>query len=271
MLILTKQMLNMIIASYLLAGIFAGLTAGLFGVGGGLVVVPILVFVFESQGFPPAVLTHMAVATSLATIVFTSLSSVYNHHKRGAVLWKLFKPMSLGIALGAILGVMTVVQLDGWLLKKMFGMFAVTVALRMFFKSSDTLGLALPGTPVLVCVGGFIAWFSAIFGIGGGTLSVPYLSRFRIEMKEVVGTAAACGLPIAVFATMSNMFMGQSIAERPEWSLGLIYLPALLGVSVCSVYFARVGARLAHHLSPKLLKNLFSGFLLLVGVRFLLT
>ncbi|KZY84405.1 hypothetical protein A3741_29815, partial [Oleiphilus sp. HI0069] len=185
----------MFIVSYLLAGIFAGLTAGLFGVGGGLVVVPILVFVFESQGFPAEVLTHMAIATSLATIVFTSMSSVYNHHKRGAVLWSVFRPMSAGIALGAVLGVLTLVQLDGWMLKKLFGLFAVIVALRMFIKSASLQSLAIPGNIALSIMGVVIAWFSSIFGIGGGTLSVPYLSRYRIEMKEVVGTAAACGLP----------------------------------------------------------------------------
>ncbi len=261
----------MIIASYLLAGIFAGLTAGLFGVGGGLVVVPILVFVFERQGFSTDVLTHMAIATSLATIVFTSLSSVYNHQQRGAVLWPVFRPMSAGIALGAVLGVLTVVQLDGGLLKKLFGIFAVIVALRMFIKSRNPQSLALPGKPVLSLVGVVIAWFSAIFGIGGGTLSVPYLSRYRIEMKEVVGTAAACGLPIALFATIGNMLMGSDFQARPEWSLGLIYLPALLGISLCSVYFARVGAQLAHRLPPMLLKRLFAGFLLLVGLRFLVT
>ncbi|KZY49968.1 MULTISPECIES: sulfite exporter TauE/SafE family protein [unclassified Oleiphilus] len=261
----------MFIVSYLLAGIFAGLTAGLFGVGGGLVVVPILVFVFESQGFPAEVLTHMAIATSLATIVFTSMSSVYNHHKRGAVLWSVFRPMSAGIALGAVLGVLTLVQLDGWMLKKLFGLFAVIVALRMFIKSASLQSLAIPGNIALSIMGVVIAWFSSIFGIGGGTLSVPYLSRYRIEMKEVVGTAAACGLPIALFATLSNVMMGSDLQGRPEWSLGLIYLPALLGISICSVYFARVGTQLAHRLSPLLLKRLFAGFLLLIGVRFLVT
>jgi uncharacterized membrane protein YfcA len=261
----------MIVASYLLAGIFAGLTAGLFGVGGGLVVVPILVFVFESQGFQPEVLTHMAIATSLATIVFTSLSSVYNHHKRGAVLWSIFRPMSVGIAVGATLGVMTLVQLDGWLLKKLFGVFAVIVAARMFIKSSSANSLAVPAQWVLSLVGVVIAWFSALFGIGGGTLSVPFLSRYRIEMKEVVGTAAACGLPIALFATFSNVFVGGDFHGRPEWSVGLIYLPALIGISLCSVYFAKVGAQLAHRLPPLLLKKLFAGFLLLVGIRFLIS
>ena len=260
----------MVLVSYLLAGIFAGLTAGLFGVGGGLVVVPVLVFAFELQGFDDQVLTHMAIATSLATIVFTSMSSVFNHHRRGAVLWQVFKPMSVGIAVGAVLGVLTVVQIDGWLLRKMFGVFAVIVALRMLLKSSSLHSLELPVSSKLATAGTFIAWFSSIFGIGGGTLSVPYLSRYKIEMKQVVGTAAACGLPIALFASLSNVFVGQTISNRPEWSVGLIYLPALFGISIASVYFAKVGAQLAHRLAPDKLRLAFASFLLLVGIRFLI-
>ena len=137
----------MIIASYLIAGVFAGLTAGLFGVGGGLVVVPILVFAFELQGFSPDVLTHMAIGTSLATIVFTSSSSVVSHHKKGAVLWSVFKPMSLGIAIGAVLGVFTVVQLDGDLLKTLFGFFAVAVSLKMLLKQTSHVGKVLSAFP----------------------------------------------------------------------------------------------------------------------------
>jgi len=261
----------MIIASYLFAGVFAGLTAGLFGVGGGLVVVPILVFAFEVQGFSPDVLTHMAIGTSLATIVFTSSSSVLSHHKKGAVLWALFKPMSMGIALGAVLGVFTVVQLDGLLLKKMFGIFAVIVSIKMLLKQSALVGKELSSAPGFALAGVVIAWVSSLFGIGGGTLSVPFLSRYNIEMRQVVGTSAACGLPIALFATISNMLIGQNFDARPDWSVGFVYLPALLGISLTSMYFAKVGAHFAHRLSSHILKRLFSIFLMLVGIRFLLT
>lgn len=260
----------MVLITYLIAGTFAGLTAGLFGVGGGLVVVPILVFVFEMQGFDPLVLTHMAIATSLATIVFTSISSVLSHHQRGSVRWDVFKPTSIGIALGAVLGALTLVQIDGWLLRKMFGVFAVLVAAKMIWHSSRVSELALPNSRVLVFAGVFIAWFSSLFGIGGGTLSVPFFSRYQIEMKQIVGTAAACGLPIALFASLSNVLVGQQLEGRPEWSAGLIYLPALLGISVASVYFAKVGAQLAHRVPPDKLKLMFASFLLLVGIRFLL-
>tara|TARA_R110001592_G_scaffold140266_4_gene361027 strand:- start:2034 stop:2816 length:783 start_codon:yes stop_codon:yes gene_type:complete len=260
----------MIIASYLIAGIFAGITAGLFGVGGGLVVVPILIFIFQWQGVSPEVLTHLAIGTSLATIVFTSSSSIIKHNQKGSVLWSIFKPMSIGIMLGAVLGVFTVVQLEGDLLKKMFGIFAILVSIKMMFKLNLETRKPLPEKSVFVVAGIIVAWVSSIFGIGGGTLTVPFLSRFRIQMKQVVGTSAACGLPIAVFASVSNIVIGSGVPDRPEWSLGFVYLPALLGIALSSIYFARVGANLAHYLPGPLLSKLFSGFLMLVGIKFLI-
>ncbi len=260
----------MIIASYLIAGVFAGITAGLFGVGGGLVVVPILIFIFQWQGVSPEVLTHLAIGTSLATIVFTSASSVIKHNQKGSVLWAIFKPMSIGIMLGAVLGVFTVVQLEGELLKKLFGVFAIIVSIKMMFKVKVEKRKPLPEKPIFILAGVVVAWVSSIFGIGGGTLTVPYLSRFQIQMKQVVGTSAACGLPIAVFASLSNIAIGSGIPDRPEWSLGFIYLPALLGIAFTSIYFARVGANLAHYLPGPLLRKLFSAFLMLVGIKFLI-
>tara|TARA_R110002167_G_scaffold236325_12_gene441535 strand:+ start:2447 stop:3229 length:783 start_codon:yes stop_codon:yes gene_type:complete len=260
----------MIIVAYLIAGFFAGITAGLFGVGGGLVVVPILVFVFHWQGVSPEVLTHLAIGTSLATIVFTSSSSVIKHNQKNSVLWSIFKPMSIGIVLGAVLGVFTVVQLDGEFLKKMFGIFAILVSIKMLFKLQVEARKPIPSKPVFIAAGVVVAWVSSIFGIGGGTLTVPFLSRFQIQMKQVVGTSAACGLPIAFFASLSNIVIGSGVPDRPEWSLGFIYLPALLGIAVTSIYFARVGANLAHHLPGPLLTKLFAGFLMLVGIKFLI-
>ena len=260
----------MIIATYLIAGVFAGLIAGLFGVGGGLVVVPILVLAFQWQGFSPDILTHLAVGTSLATIVFTSASSFFSHHRKGAVRWSILKPMSLGIMLGAVLGVATVVQLDGELLKKLFGVFAVLVALKMMLKVEFDSKKALPGNRVFVFAGIVVAWVSSLFGIGGGTLTVPFLSRYRIQMREIVGTSAACGFPIAIFASLSNVYMGANVPGLPEWSAGFVYLPALAGIVLTSVFFAKVGANLAHYLPGTLLNRLFAVFLMLVGIKFLI-
>jgi uncharacterized membrane protein YfcA len=260
----------MIIATYLIAGIFAGLIAGLFGVGGGLIVVPILVVVFQWQGFSPDILTHLAIGTSLATIMFTSVSSFLSHHRKGAVRWTVFKPMSVGIIIGAVLGVATVVQLDGELLKKLFGVFAILIALKMLLKVEITSKRALPGRGIFALAGVIVAWVSSIFGIGGGTLTVPFLSRYRMEMKEVVGTSAACGFPIAVFASISNVAMGAGVQNLPAWSLGYVYLPALAGIVLTSVVFAKLGANLAHYLPGIWLSRMFSAFLMLVGIKFLI-
>jgi len=259
----------MVLAIYIVAGIFAGLTAGLFGVGGGIIVVPVLVFAFEAQGFSADVLTHLAIGTSLATIVFTSISSIWSHHKRGAVLWEICRPMSLGLAVGAILGVWTVSQLDGILLKKLFGFFVLFVAFKMMSKKGESGDRPIAAWPEFSLVGVFVAWVSSIFGIGGGTLTVPFLSRFQIEMKYVVGTAAACGFPIALLGSISNMYIGQSVQGLPEMTIGYVYLPALLGISMTSVLFAKLGASYAHRLPSMLLRKLFACSLFIVGVRFL--
>ncbi len=260
----------MFLAVYLLAGACAGLVAGLFGVGGGIVVVPVLVVVFESQGFNSDILTHMAIGTSLATIVFTSFSSVLNHHRLGSVDWQIFKPMSAGIVLGAVIGVVTVLQLDGELVKKLIGGFAIFVAFKMFLQSARVPTKDVPrGYAVMAPVGVFVGWVSSIFGIGGGTLTVPFLSRYNLEMKKVVGTAAACGLPIAIAGALTNVALGIGLPNRPEWSLGYVYIPALLGIALASTYFAKVGAKLAHRLPADILKKLFSVTLFAVGLKFL--
>jgi len=261
----------MIIASYLITGIVAGLIAGLLGVGGGIIVVPVLIICFEAQGFSAETLTHMAIGTSLATIVFTSISSIINHHRMGSVLWATFKPMGLGICFGSVMGVLTVLQLDGDVLKKLIGVFAIVIALRMWIKKSAEGRRKLPEDTVLAGAGVFVGWVSSMFGIGGGTLTVPFLNRYQIEMRQVVGTAAACGLPIALVGAMTNGVVGMSVDNRPDWSFGFIYLPALFGIVITSVYFAKIGARLANRLPSAVLRNTFAVLLLFVGIRFLVT
>jgi len=256
---------------YLALGAAAGVTAGLFGIGGGLLIVPVLVFSFGVQGISPEILTHMAVATSLATIVVTSVSSILAHHKRGAVRWDLFRPLSLGIMLGAFLGVKTAGQLPGDVLQMLIGSFALLVAAQMAFgaKPSNSPGAA-PKAGGLAAAGGVIGWASALFGIGGGTLTVPYLSWRHIGMQQAVATSAACGLPIALMGAFSNVFEGWGHAALVDWSLGYVYLPAFAGIVLTSPFFARLGARWAHSLPAPVLRRIFAAFLALVGLRFLL-
>lgn len=255
---------------YLLLGGFAGVLAGLFGVGGGLIIVPVLVYSFTAQGFAPEVLTHLAVGTSLATIVFTSINSVLAHHRKGAVLWHIFIWMTVGILVGAVLGSLTAAAIQGPMLQKIIGTFAIVMAIQMALDYKPKASRDVPGKPGLGIAGVVIGWASAIFGIGGGSLTVPFLAWRSVPMPQAVATSAACGLPIAISGALSFMFVGWQAPALPEWSLGYVYLPALVGIAATSMFFARVGANLAHRLPPRVLKRLFALQLFGVGLSFLL-
>lgn len=258
-----------VIALYLALGAFAGTLAGLFGIGGGLVIVPVLIFSFGIQGVSGEIAAHLAVGTSLATIVFTSISSIRSHHKREAVRWDIFRSMAVGIVIGAALGAVTASMLTGASLELIIGIFVILVALKMLLDVSPKPGRDVPGKAGLGAAGGGIGWASAIFGIGGGTLTVPFLSWCNLRMQIAVGTSAACGLPIALAGALANIGTGWNHAALPELSIGFIYLPAFVGIVLTSVPFARVGANLAHRLDAGLLKKIFAVFLILVGIRFL--
>ncbi|MCY1277294.1 Sulfite exporter TauE/SafE [compost metagenome] len=255
---------------YLVLGACAGVLAGLFGVGGGMIIVPVLVFSFTAQGFDPGILTHLAVGTSLATIIFTSINSVREHHRRGAVRWPIFAWMAVGILLGAGLGSLTAAAIQGPMLQRIIGVFAILVALQMGLDLKPRASREVPGKPGLTLAGAVIGWASAIFGIGGGSLTVPFLTWRSVPIQQAVATSAACGLPIAAASALSFMVLGWNETHLPPWSLGFVYLPALVGIAVTSMFFARFGARLAHRLSPRLLKRLFALLLLAVGLNFLI-
>lgn len=256
---------------YLALGAFAGTLAGLFGIGGGLIIVPVLIFSFGLQGISTEIAAHMAVGTSLATIVFTSLSSIRSHHLHAAVRWDIFKPMTAGIVVGALVGAWTASLLSGPALELIIGIFVILVGVKMILEVNPKPGRVVPGSTGLGAAGAGIGWASAIFGIGGGTLTVPYLSWCNVRMQQAVGTSAACGLPIALAGAVGNIWTGWESPELPDLSFGFIYLPALLGIILTSVLFARVGANLAHRLNARLLKRIFAIMLILVGIRFLLS
>lgn len=254
---------------YLVLGAAAGVLAGLFGVGGGIIIVPVLVFSFTAQGVDPHVLTHLAVGTSLATIVFTSINSVLEHNRKGAVLWPIFAWMTVGILLGAGLGSLTAAAIKGPMLQKIIGVFAIVIAIQMGLELKPKASRGVPGKLGLTAAGGVIGWASAIFGIGGGTLTVPFLTWRSVAMQQAVATSSACGLPIASVSALSFMVIGWHQPGLPQWSLGFVYLPAMAGIAITSMFFARFGARLAHKLPPRQLKRLFALLLLCVGGSFL--
>ncbi|PID42978.1 MAG: hypothetical protein CSB48_07770 [Proteobacteria bacterium] len=256
--------------AYLGLGAFAGTLAGLFGIGGGLVIVPALVFGFQFQGVDQQVLTHLAVGTSLTTIIITSMSSVRTHHQKGAVNWAIFKPLAVGIVLGACLGANTASNIKGPVLQTIIGVFAIVIAIQMLLALAPKPTRSLPNDGTLFATGGVFGWASAIFGIGGGSLIVPYLSWCNVKMQEAVGTSSACGFPIAVSGAVTYIYLGWNNPLLPDYSTGFVYWPAFVGITLTSVLFARLGAKLAHSLSSVMLKRIFGVLLLCVGTRFLL-
>ncbi len=258
------------LAAYLLLGALAGVSAGLLGIGGGLIIVPALLAIWQQGGLDSPWLVQMAIATSLASIVFTSVSSVYAHHRRGAVLWPQVARLAPGILLGAGLGAWSAAGLPGAWLKAAFGVFELLVAAQMAFRLRPRPQRGLPGGLGMGAVGVLIGWLSALLGIGGGTLTVPFLSWCNVTMQKAVATSAACGLPIAVAGSLAYVFAGWGAQGLPAGALGFVQLPALLGVVAASVLFAPLGAWLAHRLSAPALKRVFALFLALLGLWMLL-
>ena len=253
---------------YLLLGALAGVLAGLLGVGGGLIIVPVLAWVFAHQGFNPDVIMHMAIATSLATIALTSLSSMRAHHKKDAVRWRVFAQLSPGIVLGALAGAAIAEQTPGRALAVFFGLFELGVAAQLIMDRRPAPGRRLAGRVVQFVAGIGIGLISAIVGIGGGTLTVPWLIWNRLTVQEAVATSSACGFPIALAGVSGFLLAGANTGIA--YSSSYIYWPAFVVVSIASIMFAPLGASLAHRISGSKLKRGFALFLLIIGVLMLL-
>jgi len=256
--------------AYLLLGVIAGVLAGMLGVGGGLVIVPVLALLFAKQGFNDAIVMHLAIGTSLATIIVTSISSLRAHHKRGAVEWAVVGQLAPGIIVGAWLGAVIAHLMPTIALRTVFGVFELVVALQMVLQLSASAHCSLPGPWRTAAAGTVIGAISAIVGIGGGTMTVPFLTWCNVEMRRAVATSAAVGLPIALSGAIAYLVNGWHQASLPLWSSGYLYWPALFGITLTSVLFAPLGARLAHTLPIHLLKRIFALLLLALGIRMLL-
>jgi hypothetical protein len=254
---------------FVATGAAAGLLAGLFGVGGGLIMVPALAFVLPWQGVGPAVVMQVAIGTSLAVISATSVSSMLAHHRRDGVLWPVFRRFAPGLAAGALAGAFVAHALPGTVLQRIVGVGAILVAIQMFLDRQPTSRHGVPGPAGLFGAGGTIGLLSALIGIGGGSLTVPFLTWCGVQIRQAVGTAAACGVPIAWAGAAGFMLAGAAVAGRPSFSVGYVALPAFAGIAVASVLTAPLGARLAHHLPPKQLKRAFAALLLVIGALLL--
>lgn len=247
---------------YLLTGAFAGFAAGLLGVGGGLIIVPVLFFIFSSQGYEQQYLMHMALTTSLASIVITSISSTLAHNKKKAVLWPLVFILSPGIIIGSWLGGMFASELDSSILGKVFAIFELFVAINLILnKQSSQLDRGINNVVTSVG-GGVIGFISTIVGIGGGTMTVPFLHWFNISIRNAVATSAACGFPIALIGTLSYLHASWEQSVGSSISVGYLQVYALLMIACSSFIFAPLGARLAHTISEKALRLCFAFILL---------
>jgi uncharacterized membrane protein YfcA len=255
---------------YLLMGGVAGVLAGLLGIGGGLVVVPMLVFVFPGQGVDGSIQMQMALGTSMATIMFTAISSLKAHHARGAVRWDVVRRIAPGIVLGTFLGAMLVSRMPTSWLKGIFVIFLYYVSLQMLLNKKPKPNRTLPGPAGMFGVGCGIGGMSSLVGIGGGTLSVPFMTWCNLPFHTVIGTSAAIGLPIAVAGTAGYITGGWGHGLLPPLSLGFVYLPAFLGIVAASVLTAPLGAKLAHSLPVDRLKRVFAFLLMIVATRMLM-
>ncbi len=257
--------------SYIGLGVIAGFVAGLLGVGGGLIIVPVLIFIFQSNNFSAEVIVHMAIGTSLATIIFTSFSSVYAHHFRHkAVNWDIVKQLTPGIIVGALSGAMIADFISAKILQQFFGFFELFVALQMAINIKVHAARTLPGRIGILAAGSGIGMISSIVGIGGGTLTVPFLTWCNVKIQHAVAVSSACGLPVAVAGCIGFIITGWNETSLPEYTFGYIYWPAFLSIVISSVLVAPLGAWLAHQLSAAKLKRFFSLALFILGIKMLL-
>ncbi len=265
---------------YLGLGAVSGVAAGLLGIGGGLIIVPALFALWAEQGLDNPALMQLALGTSMAVIVPTSLSSIRAHYRRGAVNWVVLRRIWPGIVGGAVLGVILASQLDSAQLKQVFSVFVLLVAARMAIGGNPDTYRGLPGGVGMSGAGLGIGGVSALMGIGGGTLTVPFLRWCGVAMREAVGTAAAVGLPIALASVVAYIVAGEStlnglaLQAMPGFdglTFGYVHGPAFAAIGLAAVVTAPLGAWLAHYLPPQRLQKVFALVLAVIGVRLLVS
>ena len=256
--------------AYIGLGLFTGFSAGMLGIGGGLVMVPALTMMFTAQtGFPSGEALHMALGTSMAAIVLTSVSSLRAHHAHGAVRWDVVRMITPGILVGTFGATFIAARVDTVPLAIFFAAFMAYVSVQMLLNIKPKPSRELPGLAGMTAVGLGIGGVSALVAIGGGSLSVPFMTWCNLKVQNAIGTSAAIGLPIALAGTLGYLVNGWNAAGTPALTLGYVYLPALVLVSLVSMVMAPMGARLAHRLPVALLKKIFAGLLMALCAKML--
>jgi uncharacterized membrane protein YfcA len=256
------------VALLLVIGGFAGIVAGLLGVGGGIVLVPAFFYAFEHLGYGGPKLMQVCVATSLATIIVTSVRSVLSHNKKGAVDWQMLRDWAPYIVVGALAGTLVATQVKSAVLQVVFGVLAGVAGLYLAFGRAEwRLGSELPGQPARGIMATGLAFFSAMMGIGGGTFGVPLMSLYNVAIHRAVATAAGIGVLIAVPSVLGFLFM--PVAGAPPYTIGAVNIPAFLLVIAMTMITTPYGVKLAHAMNPKPLKQAFAVFIILVSLNML--
>jgi uncharacterized membrane protein YfcA len=251
-------------------GVATGFVAGLLGIGGAMIMVPFITIVLAHRGYPAEYQVKIAVATSLATICFTSLSSMRAHHRRGAVQWKVVALLAPGIVAGSLVGAQLGAALPGKSLGVLFGVFIAFSATQMMIDRKPHPSRTLPGPAGMFGAGGLIGIVSSIVGAGGAFISVPFMTWCNVKIHDAVGTSAALGFPIALAGTVGYAWAGRDLPQMPPGSIGYIYVPGLLAISAASVLLAPLGARTAHRMDIRPLRRLFAVLLYALAAYFIL-
>lgn len=260
----------LLIVQLSLLGVGTGFLAGLLGIGGGMLMVPFITIIMSNRGVVPDLAVKMAIATSMATIIFTSISSVRAHHKRGAVRWDIVKRLAPGIVVGSVIGSLGVFSLlKGSYLAIFFGLFVSFSATQMFLDKKPEPTRQMPGTAGQFVAGVFIGFLSGLVGAGGGFISVPFMTWCNVAIHSAVATSAALGFPIAVANVLGYAISGQTVQNLPLHSFGYIWLPALTVIAVSSFLTAPLGARAAHTLPVGKLKKVFASILYVLAAYML--
>ena len=255
----------------LVLGAVIGFMAGLLGIGGGLIAVPALLHILPSVGIPAEHLPHVAIATSLAAIILTSLSSARAHNKRENIPWELFRSMLPGFVLGAICSGFISELIEASFLQQIFAVFVILMAIQMAFPFRPNSNRSMPSTVSLFFAAVIIAIIAGLMGIGGGVLLIPFLTWCGLQMRYAIGFSSATGLLIALFGSIGYTLAGWNVATLPEGTIGFIYLPALVGIATTSILIAPLGAKAATNWPTAKLKKIFAVFLAFVGLKLVLT
>jgi len=259
-----------LIAELAALGLGTGFLAGLLGIGGGMLMVPFITIIMGHRGVASDLAVKMAIATSMATIIFTSVSSVRAHHKRGAVRWDIVRRLAPGIVMGSLLGSLGVFALlKGTVLAIVFALFVGFSATQTFLDKKPKPTRQMPGTGGQLAAGGVLGFISGLVGAAGGFISVPFMTWCNIAIHNAVATSAALGFPIAVANVAGYVVSGQSVQGLPDGSVGYIWLPALVVIAVCSFVVAPLGAKAAHSLPVSKLKRVFASILYLLAAYML--